>query len=493
MLKKICRAVVGVIVLLSVFSGALAQTFKEKRLEKIRADLGEKVAKGEAASLAVGVIRNGKTIWKEGFGWADKERKIRATPETVYPLASISKSLTATGLWVLAEDGKIDIDAPVEKYLRSARLTYYHNQPEELKVRHLLYMEAGIPHQLEYFYDDETDQIPPLPERINRYGFTAFPAGKVHNYSNFSFSIVEQIAADVSGRGFSDLMRQEVFRPLGMKNTFPERPAKNVFARGYGADGELVPANRFEPRGGAGMYSSVDDLLRYGLCHLGRKGLLKKRTIDLMHSTDPASPNPYYANGWGVLPMRGGRISLLSNGAIAGAAGTVLVIPTDDLVIVCLTNTTLGNDYTDQIAFQIAGALLDGYGQDLDQLMKKVGPFFESRPFSGDDSLTGNWAGEIKTHQGKFPIALRFTSEGKILAKIADQTETEVTDPSLESGLINGYFDGRIPTEEALRRPHRVLFSLMRRENRLFGVISAQALGGRPKFLLPYYVELVKK
>ena len=81
--------------------------------ETIRANILERVESGEIPSMAVAVSQRGEIIWEEAFGWADRESGIPATPETVYPLGSLSKSITATGIMILVERGVIGLDDPV--------------------------------------------------------------------------------------------------------------------------------------------------------------------------------------------------------------------------------------------------------------------------------------------------------------------------------------------------------------------------------------------
>jgi len=484
--------------LISLFSGFIrgqsdsSQIFVDDRLKQIRADLLAKVEKKEAASIAVGVVRDGKIIWKETFGWADREQNIKADSKTIYPLGSLSKSITATGLWLLVEKGKLSVEDSVEKHLKSAKLDYFQGNSGDLKIRHLLNMEGGIAHQLEYFYDGEKEEIPSLKEQIRRYGFVAFPPGKVHNYSNFSLGIVDQIISDVSGKSFADFMRREVFNPLGMNRTFVERPFNLPVAKGYDSKGNPAPAFVFQPRGGAGMYSTLDDLLEYGRGHLNLKKFLKKETLDALRRPAKDAPNPYYASGWGVLPTSDGRITLLSNGAIIGASTTLLIIPNENLVIVCLTNTTIGNDFTDSVAFKVAGTLLEGYSESFGKLVKEVEPLFADKPFTADESFIGEWVGEIKTHQGNFPISIIFKSD-EIVVSVARQKEETIKEAHLETGLLNFIFKGTIPTAEAMRVPHQIALKLMKTGNKLVGIATARSDIEKPKFFLPYYVELKAK
>src|SRR5437588_9391696 len=73
-------------------------------------------------SLAVAVAREGEIVWEEGFGWADRENRVPASEHTMYSLASISKPITTTGLMVVREQGKLDLDRPIDEYLWEAKL-----------------------------------------------------------------------------------------------------------------------------------------------------------------------------------------------------------------------------------------------------------------------------------------------------------------------------------------------------------------------------------
>lgn len=95
------------------------------------------------ASIAVAVAHGGKIIWEESFGWADREKMIAATPQTMYSLASISKPITATGLMTLVERGAIDLDKPANEYLGTGKLTGHAGEATGATVRRVLSHTAG--------------------------------------------------------------------------------------------------------------------------------------------------------------------------------------------------------------------------------------------------------------------------------------------------------------------------------------------------------------
>src|SRR5437879_2338151 len=105
-------------------------------------------------SLAVAVARNGTILWEEGFGWADRENRAPATGHTMYSLASISKPITATGLMVLKEQGKLDLDRPINDYLGEAKLKARIGDASEATVRRVANHTSGLPLHWHFFYED---------------------------------------------------------------------------------------------------------------------------------------------------------------------------------------------------------------------------------------------------------------------------------------------------------------------------------------------------
>ncbi len=115
------------------------------RWESVRALILEKMQKDGLPSVAVAVAWDGKIIWGEAWGWANLVKKIKATPQTMYSLASASKPVTATGLMVLAERRLVDIDKPADDYLGPVKLTGYAGNASQATVRRILQHVAGLP------------------------------------------------------------------------------------------------------------------------------------------------------------------------------------------------------------------------------------------------------------------------------------------------------------------------------------------------------------
>jgi CubicO group peptidase (beta-lactamase class C family) len=130
------------------------------RFSKVRAMIQDILQKGGAPSLSIAVAENGNVVWEESFGYADKEKKTVATPDSLYALASISKSMTATGLMVLAERGRLDLDKPVNDYLGEAKLVWPAGDAAQATVKQMIYLEAGMPMHWNIFPTSKPERPP---------------------------------------------------------------------------------------------------------------------------------------------------------------------------------------------------------------------------------------------------------------------------------------------------------------------------------------------
>ena len=171
------------------------------------------------ASIVVAVAKEGKIIWEEGFGWANKEKEIEAAPHIMYPIASITKSMTATALMILVERGLIELDKPANDYLGESKLVSYVDDPREATVGRLLYHTAGLPMHWNIFRKIGPVRRPGMEVSIKRYGFLVTAPGERYHYSNFGYGVLGYIISRVSGKSYAKFMKEEVFEPLGMTQT----------------------------------------------------------------------------------------------------------------------------------------------------------------------------------------------------------------------------------------------------------------------------------
>src|SRR5690606_3806571 len=109
----------------------------------------------------IAVFRNGNIDWEEAFGWADREQRVAATPRTAYSLASISKSITATGLMTLVATGKVDLGRSINDYLGNATVRAWIGSAEEATVARVADHTAGLPFHAQFFYETSGFERPP--------------------------------------------------------------------------------------------------------------------------------------------------------------------------------------------------------------------------------------------------------------------------------------------------------------------------------------------
>src|SRR5881398_2824331 len=296
---------------------------------------------GRIAGLQVAVGVDGKLVWSEGFGYADVARKIPVTAETQFRIGSVSKPLTATAVALLYEQGKLDLDTPVQRYVPS-----FPDKGYPITTRQLAGHLAGIQH----YRDDEF--------LLNRHfntvldGLTIFqgdsllfPPGTKFFYSTYGWNLISAVVQGAAGQDFLSYMGRNVFRPLGMTHTAPDRadsliPNRTLFYE-RGPDGGFVPAptvdNSYKWAGG-GFVSTAEDLVKFGSALL-KPGFLRAETLELLFTsqqTDRGEPTGY-GIGWFVSTDSLGHRWVFHGGGSVGGT-TVFGVDRDSRIVVAITS-----------------------------------------------------------------------------------------------------------------------------------------------------------
>jgi CubicO group peptidase (beta-lactamase class C family) len=251
---------------------------------------------GENSGAVVVVVKDGKILTERGFGYADAATKRRVDPETtLFRPGSVSKLFAWTAVMQLVEQGKLNLDADINRYL-DFRIPPYGGKP--ITLRNLMTHSAGFEEAIRDLIT-EGDAPKPLgtllkrwtPERI-------FAPGDIQAYSNYGAALAGHIVERVSGEPFADYVEHRIFAPLGMtKSTFlqplPARLAPSM-ARVY-RPGSTTPVP-FEIVGlspAGGLSTTGSDMARFMIAHLDDGGaILAPDTAALMHR-----PQPYVLPG----------------------------------------------------------------------------------------------------------------------------------------------------------------------------------------------------
>ncbi len=429
------------------------------------------------ASISVSVARDGKIVWEESFGWADRERMIKATPNTLYSLASISKPVTATGLMVLADRKLVDIDKPADDYVGAVKLTACEKGNAPATVRNVLNHSAGLPLHYQFFYENEADRRPPMEETIRRYGILVWAPGEVYEYSNLGYGILDHIITKVSGRDYADFMRTEVFLPLDMTRTsIGIGPGLAEYAaRRYDDDQKPVPFYDFDHPGASAVYSSAHDLLRFGMFHLKdhlpeQKAVLRDAAIDGMQDESASTaPGKGYAIGWAVTKDDNGYRTVSHNGGMPGVSTELKLVPSENIAVCVLANGRHGRIYS--LGDDILSVMLPKYGEARRAHKRPE----EKKPakFAPPADLLGTWSGRLRTYEGETPLTIVFESDGDVHIMPKNGMETLLNEVSFAKGILLGITPAEIPTADAARHPHIARLMLKLRDGRLRGYASA--------------------
>jgi CubicO group peptidase (beta-lactamase class C family) len=198
---------------------------------------------------------------------------------TVFPTASLSKWLTAWGVMQLVQDGAIDLDAPVGRYLTRWQLPDGEHDESEVTVRRLLSHTAGLTDGLGFADYGPDETVPPLVGSLRNPRASSgepvsievgAPPGEGWRYSGGGYLILELLIEEVSGEPFPAFMRRRVFEPLGLvRATYGYLGDQPTATRLYDREGEPAPAYRYAARGATGLAASADDLVRFAQAQVG--------------------------------------------------------------------------------------------------------------------------------------------------------------------------------------------------------------------------------
>jgi CubicO group peptidase (beta-lactamase class C family) len=480
----------------------------------IRAHLEQLVVDDAVPSIAVAVARRGVIIWEEGFGLADREKKIPATENTAYPLASISKTFTATALMILAERGLVDLDAPVNDYLGEAKLRAHVGNAAEATVRRVASHTAGLPLHCQCFYNGEQDQPPPINETIRRYGYLSTAPGERWQYANLGYGILGYIISRVSGREYAEFMQEEVFAPLGMDRTSIHiGPGLEKYqAVKYTSDGMVVPPYDSDSPGADAIYSSAHDLIRFAMFHLkndlsDQRAILSDASIDGMQRPSPETgpreswerEGSGYGIGWFIGVTENGLRVVYHTGGTLGVSTILALVPEEELAVAVLSNSD--NEWRGLIATQIVCKLLS---LPEETFLPSDGQAATAQRFVPPSQLIGLWRGSVYTYEGEVGLMLEIEESGTIYANLAEQPRVPLQNVCYQETLpqfinagggpfLRGWMQCDLETADVKRgRPSKLWLELKLRQDVLNG--SLVAFSQKELYIGPlsYWVELKK-
>lgn len=298
----------------------------------------------------VGVVKDGKVLYKQTYGLANLDYRIPVTDSTVFNLASVSKQFTAFLVLLLEKEGKLNLDDSLQKYIPELK-----NYGHPITIRQLLHHTSGIPStdnlrmfaglSLEMPWDAE-DEF----SMIQTYQKLNFKPNEEHNYSNTGYYLLTRIIEKVTGKPFSQCITEEMFEPLNMKSaTIYDYPGKVILNRasGYRKVGENFSKTNTEGDsffGSTNMYASVDDLINWSI-NMTSYSLGGKQLFDrLFNPTDTLNNGDTIRYTYGLFVWKYRGLKIVDHGGFTmGFKTHITYIPEAGLTVFLLSN----NENTD--------------------------------------------------------------------------------------------------------------------------------------------------
>ena len=356
-----------VLTLCIIPSSGFAQRNKyAKEIRMIEDCVQKELERLKIPSLSIAFYKD-DFLWKKGFGYADMEHKIPAKPDTLYRLASISKPVTAVGILRLMEEGKLNLDDEVQKYV-----PYFPRKRWPVTIRHLLGHLSGISHYRNYDEEGHFKTNFTTEESIGVFkdwGLEAEPGTK-YIYTTYGFNLLGAVIEGASGKSYAEYMRENVWKPLGMNSTRMDIADTIIAnrARGYRRisgdvkNCEFVDiSSRFA---GGGMLSTAVDLVNLSRS-LDESKVLSKETQRMMYTSMVTKDGRVteYGMGWGVDYVQG-FWNVSHSGGQAGTSTYLLRFPGEKFAVAVTCNEESQN--TSRYAFLVSSLILGAFPNRLE-------------------------------------------------------------------------------------------------------------------------------
>jgi CubicO group peptidase (beta-lactamase class C family) len=334
---------------LSIIAGVLqsGQGFNpERAIDEL---VTSALAKHNIPGMSVAIVENGRIVYAKGFGTISLTADRRPTADTQYRLASVSKPLTATGVFQLVQDGSVRLDEPARRYC--PELAALDGVPT---VRHFLLHRSGMRHTTDR--EDVTingtfPQFGAALANIVREPLK-FPPGTKTQYTSWGYTALGCVIEGVSGRSYADFMKDRVFAPAGMAATTFDHPAyvSPTFSPGYrrgliyGLRPSLVVDTRFKTPA-SGIISTVNDLARFVMAIFDRKLVTEMTANEMFRVRPDGERGAVFTAGWSVDSTglsNGGKTSYGQafdfNGSMEGATAYLDLVPSRRYAVALLAN-----------------------------------------------------------------------------------------------------------------------------------------------------------
>jgi CubicO group peptidase (beta-lactamase class C family) len=327
-------------------------TRADERFEKLAQLVTEKMAEYHVPGVAFGVVKDGQTLVR-GFGITSVEDPQPITPDTIFQIASVSKLITATAVMRLVEQGRVDLRAPVQRYLPDFRVRD-EQVSRNVTLWHLMTHTSGLENKL-FTEDRGSDTLVHYTQSVSDVDQLA-PLGAVWSYNSAGFVLAGRVIEVITGMGIHDALRNLVFAPLGLSRASTRldevvtyRVALGHRSTGAGATEVVRPFWMGSSVPGGGVAISLANLLSFAAFHLGtgdRTGepllsIATRRTMLAPQLRKHATEDDM-GIGWHLRTLNG-VVTAAHGGSGTSQRALVQLVPARDMGFAILANHTAGH------------------------------------------------------------------------------------------------------------------------------------------------------
>jgi len=328
---------------------------------KLEPWIASEVKDKKLPALSIAIVDNQRVVWSKGFGFQDREKKIPATAETVYRVGSVSKLFTDVAVMQMVEEGKLDLDAPVAKYVPDFKPVFREGN-KDITLRMLMAHRSGLIREppVGNYFDDTVPTLQQTVASLNGIEVVYDPGART-KYSNAGIGLVGYTLEKTQGEAFDKVVQRNVLDALGMKSSsfVPTEATKKQLADAvmWSYHGREFPAPTFElgmaPAGC--MYSTVLDLARFQSClfadgTLDGKKIIKAETLARMLQPQYVKDGQRgFGLGFSIGELEG-MTRVGHGGAVYGFATEFAALPSEKLGVIVVSSRDSANAVCTRIA-----------------------------------------------------------------------------------------------------------------------------------------------
>ncbi|MBM3830841.1 MAG: beta-lactamase family protein [Verrucomicrobia bacterium] len=434
-------------------------------IESLQRLAAAEVERGILPGFTLALVDDQRLVWSGGFGLADVKRKLPARPDTVYRVGSVSKLFNAVAVMQQVETGRLDLDAPVQKFVPDFRIESRFTNAGPVTLRQLLCHRSGLIRESPVggYYDD---QQPTILATVRSVADCALvnPPNTQTRYSNIGATVAGYAVQSVTGTGYDFYARERLLKPLGMQDSSfvltpaVQRKLSNSYMRIANADGtfrhEASPLFELGTIPAGNLYASAEDLARFMSC-LFAEGktaeggqILRAATLNEMCTPQLTTATNGFGLGFSI--GRFGNFKTVSHsGAVYGFSSSFIALPGPKVGVIVLAN--------EDIAMGPVGKLAEA-GLEL-LLQAKLGrtPTAKPEPVKLDPAALAALAGEYESES--YWAKLEVDGD-KLRANIASQ-ELVFTPLNPTKFRADGRFSHNGPVEFSRNASGQVSFTAL--------------------------------